>query len=252
MPELLPTPEDARGFVSLLRRYHGACTNAGLYEIGRSLSSEPIDASPFYDAIETLRQDVASTMKRKDFIASHGWGFAFPWSLTRLKPIINGTGRSMFISIVDGRRRVDFGAVLQMLDNAAERIDDFEKAVEDVIATRGIVSASPSPASTEPSEAPAEPIEPSEAPAAPSNDLAAIASEMRKAGKEREARLVEFMSDKSEAPFHSLTKHVHEAMTSDSGIKSNITRANKSLEAMEVPLRFRVASRRVYRELPVE
>lgn len=91
-----------------------------------------------------------------------------------------------------------------------------------------------------------------ETPAAPPIDFATIASELRRAGKKRSALLVEHMSDKSESTYHSIAKPVHETTVSDEAIESNIKRTNRSLEEMGVPLRFKVASMRVYRVLPTE
>ncbi len=252
MSILIPSPEAARDFVSLMRRYHGACVEALASEIRQALydCTGQRDAGEnslhFHYAILYLRGEIDSMLSRGDFICPRGWGFSLSWALSRVKLAVDGFDRPLFVTVKDGRRTVHIRKVETRLNSLSERIDDFEKAVEDRLAARSKATGATTSAGS--TEAPAEPIE---APAAPpSNGFAHAVSELRKGGKEKEAALVEHMGDKTEATFRDVAKHVHGGIVSDGAIKSNVHRANRSLEAKGVPLRFKCSlrSRLVFRE----
>jgi hypothetical protein len=81
-------------------------------------------------------------------------------------------------------------------------------------------------------------------------DYKAIASDLRKASKPTQAALVEFMADREEATVEDVAKHVHKDDEASEGtIRANARRTNDWLASRGVPLSFRVAGGRVFREI---
>jgi hypothetical protein len=81
-------------------------------------------------------------------------------------------------------------------------------------------------------------------------DFAHIASELRKEKKHTRARLVEFMAGRDEATVEEVAEYVHgDETTSEGAIRANVRRTSDQMAEMGVPLSFKVAGGRVFREV---
>ena len=68
-----------------------------------------------------------------------------------------------------------------------------------------------------------------------------------------QARLVEFMKEKREAEFLHIGNAVHDDEDiSNSAIKNNVSRTNESLAELKVPLSFKCANDRVFKQESAE
>ena len=107
-------------------------------------------------------------------------------------------------------------------------------------------------------EAPApsedEPPAPVEGPSpGPVIDYKTIIASLRMGRKPVQARLVEFMKEKREAEFLHIGNAVHDDEDiSNSAIKNNVSRTNESLAELKVPLSFKCANDRVFKQESAE
>lgn len=84
-------------------------------------------------------------------------------------------------------------------------------------------------------------------------DYAAVVSTLRKAGKRVQAALVEYMVDKKEATAEDIAEHVHkDSNTTEKAMRANANKTTASLEDMGIPVRFRLASGRMFRDISPE
>jgi hypothetical protein len=87
-------------------------------------------------------------------------------------------------------------------------------------------------------------------PPLPTIDYKALVADLRKAGKGNQAKLVEYMADKTEADAEDVARHVHDdEKASDQAMWNNADRTTKSLALMGSRLSFRFASGKMYREI---
>lgn len=77
----------------------------------------------------------------------------------------------------------------------------------------------------------------------------ALIDDLRRGKATVQARLLEFMSGRDHADVSDVAEHVHgDRDTSDGAMRSNLNRVNRALESRGVPIRFKLASGRVYVE----
>lgn len=81
------------------------------------------------------------------------------------------------------------------------------------------------------------------------DDLDDLAASLRRRRSAVQAAFLEFMSERSEALFADIAAAVHgDRDASDGAIRQNVYRVNESLQEAKLPLRFKVASGRVFKE----
>ena len=81
-------------------------------------------------------------------------------------------------------------------------------------------------------------------------DYASLVLKLRAQHLARPALLLEYMTDREAAAYQDVAERVHiDGTVGDDAIRKNVGRLNRELEALGVPLRFKVASKHVHKEI---
>jgi hypothetical protein len=148
----------------------------------------------------------------------------------------------------------DFDAVAELQIRLARQLRVMPATI-DVMTLADAMDAIGKPPNEPPGHQPGEPLvvlgelgdKPSDTPAINYDD---VANHLAAQGKRTQAALVRFVKDKSSAQVEEVAFNVHgDCKTSGNAVAQNVSRTNRSLEEMEVPLSFRMAGSMIHKRV---
>lgn len=278
-PDRIPSVDRVLDLIELSKRYHYSSLRGfvlGMFDpVDHRVKPGDLSSCERYLVIDVFREmdlllpQVRALLDHPDFLCPHNWSDRLRVRLSTLRhhiftyddhdvPELDTTSRWAIRYGPPGT--LECGEAFDRLSSMGRSIIEFEAVLKADLERAAALADSlrtESPAGAR-DEAEAEhgsrqPVSKVDDFPSVGVDISVVVSQLRRAGRPMQAALVEYMADKPEATADEIAENVHgNAETKEDTIRKNMDRTNGSLESMKQRLRFRFASSRLYREIPVQ